>query len=182
MISAHLRNPKLLTSIKTLKSDWMNKYEDPMTRPTSLCADNITVNVVINLGAKIDICASFGNRQEPMIYRLWLTGLFRRVYVHPCRRASLKSPSSGRRCVHLVIWGRSACFGSNQWNIILYVDWEFILFVQELPAEDVEEELLENGHSSVILQKSCPDQYASLKEEEVKRERKQNMGIMLEKL
>lgn len=54
--------------------------------------------------------------------------------------------------------------------------------MQELPAEDVEEELLENGHSSLILQKSCPDQFASLKEEEVKRERKQNMGIMLEKL
>lgn len=54
--------------------------------------------------------------------------------------------------------------------------------MQDLPAEDVEEELLENGHSSLILQKSCPDQYASLKEEEVKKERKQNMGIMLEKL
>lgn len=54
--------------------------------------------------------------------------------------------------------------------------------MQELPAEDVEEELLETGHNSLILQKSCPDQYASLKEEEVKRKRKQNMGIMLEKL
>lgn len=40
--------------------------------------------------------------------------------------------------------------------------------MQELPAEDVKEELIENGHSSLILQKSCPDQYASLKEEEVK--------------
>ncbi len=50
--------------------------------------------------------------------------------------------------------------------------------MQDLPAEDVEEELLENGHSSLILQKSCPDQYASLKEEEVKKD----MGIMLEKL
>ncbi len=110
--------------MKTLKSDWLNK--DPMTRPTSLWADNITVNVVIHLGAKIDICASFGHRQEPMIYRLWLTGLFRRVYVHPCRRASLKSLSSGRRCVHLVIWGRSACFGSNQWNIICQLRINFI--------------------------------------------------------
>uniref|UniRef100_A0A8C1PT40 3'(2'),5'-bisphosphate nucleotidase 1 n=1 Tax=Cyprinus carpio TaxID=7962 RepID=A0A8C1PT40_CYPCA len=55
-----------------------------------------------------------------------------------------------------------------------------IIGEEELPAEDVEEELLETGHNSLILQKSCPDQYASLKEEEVKRKRKQNMGIMLE--
>uniref|UniRef100_A0A673HPR5 3'(2'),5'-bisphosphate nucleotidase 1 n=1 Tax=Sinocyclocheilus rhinocerous TaxID=307959 RepID=A0A673HPR5_9TELE len=48
-----------------------------------------------------------------------------------------------------------------------------IIGEEELPAEDAEEELLENGHSSLILQKSCPDQYASLKEEEVKREKKQ---------
>uniref|UniRef100_A0A672L1B6 3'(2'),5'-bisphosphate nucleotidase 1 n=1 Tax=Sinocyclocheilus grahami TaxID=75366 RepID=A0A672L1B6_SINGR len=48
-----------------------------------------------------------------------------------------------------------------------------IIGEEELPAEDFEEELLENGHSSLILQKSCPDQYASLKEEEVKREKKQ---------
>lgn len=47
MISPHLRNPKLLTSIKTLKSDWLNKYVE----------DNITVNLVINLAAKIDICS-----------------------------------------------------------------------------------------------------------------------------
>uniref|UniRef100_A0A8C1UPY7 3'(2'),5'-bisphosphate nucleotidase 1 n=1 Tax=Cyprinus carpio TaxID=7962 RepID=A0A8C1UPY7_CYPCA len=50
-----------------------------------------------------------------------------------------------------------------------------IIGEEELPAEDVEEELLETGHNSLILQKSCPDQYASLKEEEVKRKRKQNM-------
>uniref|UniRef100_A0A672L191 3'(2'),5'-bisphosphate nucleotidase 1 n=2 Tax=Sinocyclocheilus grahami TaxID=75366 RepID=A0A672L191_SINGR len=42
-----------------------------------------------------------------------------------------------------------------------------IIGEEELPAEDFEEELLENGHSSLILQKSCPDQYASLKEEEL---------------
>uniref|UniRef100_A0A673HTK0 3'(2'),5'-bisphosphate nucleotidase 1 n=1 Tax=Sinocyclocheilus rhinocerous TaxID=307959 RepID=A0A673HTK0_9TELE len=37
-----------------------------------------------------------------------------------------------------------------------------IIGEEELPAEDAEEELLENGHSSLILQKSCPDQYARL--------------------
>uniref|UniRef100_A0A8C1UR80 3'(2'),5'-bisphosphate nucleotidase 1 n=1 Tax=Cyprinus carpio TaxID=7962 RepID=A0A8C1UR80_CYPCA len=42
-----------------------------------------------------------------------------------------------------------------------------IIGEEELPAEDVEEELLETGHNSLILQKSCPDQYASLKEEEL---------------
>uniref|UniRef100_A0A8C1D6E0 3'(2'),5'-bisphosphate nucleotidase 1 n=1 Tax=Cyprinus carpio carpio TaxID=630221 RepID=A0A8C1D6E0_CYPCA len=54
-----------------------------------------------------------------------------------------------------------------------------IIGEEELPAEAVEEDLIENGQSSLILQKSCPDQYASLKEEEVKRNRKRNMGIML---
>uniref|UniRef100_A0A673HES7 3'(2'),5'-bisphosphate nucleotidase 1 n=1 Tax=Sinocyclocheilus rhinocerous TaxID=307959 RepID=A0A673HES7_9TELE len=52
-----------------------------------------------------------------------------------------------------------------------------IIGEEELPAEAVEEDLIENGQSSLILQKSCPDQYASLKEEEVKRNRKQNMVI-----
>ncbi|RXN26754.1 3 (2),5 -bisphosphate nucleotidase 1 [Labeo rohita] len=42
-----------------------------------------------------------------------------------------------------------------------------IIGEEELPAEVVEEDLIENGHSSLILQKSCPDQYASLKEEEM---------------
>uniref|UniRef100_A0A8C1GJZ6 3'(2'),5'-bisphosphate nucleotidase 1 n=1 Tax=Cyprinus carpio TaxID=7962 RepID=A0A8C1GJZ6_CYPCA len=54
-----------------------------------------------------------------------------------------------------------------------------IIGEEELPAEAVEEDLIENGQSNLILQKSCPDQYASLKEEEVKRNRKRNMGIML---
>uniref|UniRef100_A0A672MRV6 3'(2'),5'-bisphosphate nucleotidase 1 n=1 Tax=Sinocyclocheilus grahami TaxID=75366 RepID=A0A672MRV6_SINGR len=52
-----------------------------------------------------------------------------------------------------------------------------IIGEEELPAEAVEEDLIENGQSSLILQKSCPDEYASLKEEEVKRNRKQNMVI-----
>ncbi|XP_016373159.1 3'(2'),5'-bisphosphate nucleotidase 1 isoform X1 [Sinocyclocheilus rhinocerous] len=42
-----------------------------------------------------------------------------------------------------------------------------IIGEEELPAEAVEEDLIENGQSSLILQKSCPDQYASLKEEEL---------------
>ncbi|XP_056118665.1 3'(2'),5'-bisphosphate nucleotidase 1 isoform X1 [Rhinichthys klamathensis goyatoka] len=42
-----------------------------------------------------------------------------------------------------------------------------IIGEEELPDESVEEDLIENGHSSLILQKSCPDQYASLKEEEL---------------
>ncbi|XP_016086137.1 3'(2'),5'-bisphosphate nucleotidase 1-like isoform X1 [Sinocyclocheilus grahami] len=42
-----------------------------------------------------------------------------------------------------------------------------IIGEEELPAEAVEEDLIENGQSSLILQKSCPDEYASLKEEEL---------------
>ncbi|XP_039548864.1 3'(2'),5'-bisphosphate nucleotidase 1 isoform X1 [Pimephales promelas] len=42
-----------------------------------------------------------------------------------------------------------------------------IIGEEELPDESVEEDLIEDGHSSLILQKSCPDQYASLKEEEL---------------
>uniref|UniRef100_A0A8C2HLX0 Bisphosphate nucleotidase 1 n=1 Tax=Cyprinus carpio TaxID=7962 RepID=A0A8C2HLX0_CYPCA len=42
-----------------------------------------------------------------------------------------------------------------------------IIGEEELPAEAVEEDLIENGQSNLILQKSCPDQYASLKEEEL---------------
>ncbi|XP_051511455.1 3'(2'),5'-bisphosphate nucleotidase 1-like isoform X1 [Myxocyprinus asiaticus] len=42
-----------------------------------------------------------------------------------------------------------------------------IIGEEDLPVEAVEENLIESGQNSVILQKSCPNQYASLKEEEL---------------
>ncbi|XP_051501334.1 3'(2'),5'-bisphosphate nucleotidase 1-like [Myxocyprinus asiaticus] len=42
-----------------------------------------------------------------------------------------------------------------------------IIGEEDLPVEAVEEDLIESGQNSVILQKSCPVQYASLKEEEL---------------
>ncbi|XP_051954885.1 3'(2'),5'-bisphosphate nucleotidase 1-like [Xyrauchen texanus] len=42
-----------------------------------------------------------------------------------------------------------------------------IIGEEDLPVEAVEENLIESGKNSVILQKSCPNQYASLKEEEL---------------
>lgn len=39
--------------------------------------------------------------------------------------------------------------------------------MQELPAEELTEDLIENGQAEEILQKSCPAQYSGLKEEEV---------------
>nr|XP_021324071.1 3'(2'),5'-bisphosphate nucleotidase 1 isoform X1 [Danio rerio] len=42
-----------------------------------------------------------------------------------------------------------------------------IIGEEDLPAETVEDDLIENGQNSLILEKSCPDQYASLKEEEL---------------
>lgn len=42
-----------------------------------------------------------------------------------------------------------------------------LLFMQELPAEDVREDLIETGQVEEILQKLCPAEYSGLKEEEV---------------
>lgn len=43
----------------------------------------------------------------------------------------------------------------------------YSLFTQELPSEEVQEDLIEKGQSEEILQKSCPFEYRELKEEEV---------------
>lgn len=42
-----------------------------------------------------------------------------------------------------------------------------LVFMQELPAEDVREDLVETGQVVEILQKQCPAEYNKLKEEEV---------------
>ncbi|XP_017267491.1 3'(2'),5'-bisphosphate nucleotidase 1 [Kryptolebias marmoratus] len=38
---------------------------------------------------------------------------------------------------------------------------------EDLPAEEIQEDLLENGQSEEILQKNCPEEYSALKEEEL---------------
>ncbi|XP_027140029.1 3'(2'),5'-bisphosphate nucleotidase 1 isoform X1 [Larimichthys crocea] len=42
-----------------------------------------------------------------------------------------------------------------------------IIGEEELPAEEVREDLIESGHSEEILQKTCPAEYRELKEEEL---------------
>ncbi|KAM8726452.1 3'(2'),5'-bisphosphate nucleotidase 1 isoform 1-T2 [Acanthopagrus schlegelii] len=42
-----------------------------------------------------------------------------------------------------------------------------IIGEEDLPAEEIKEELIENGHSEEILQKTCPAEYSGLKEEEL---------------
>ncbi|CAK6962774.1 '(2')%2C5'-bisphosphate nucleotidase 1 [Scomber scombrus] len=42
-----------------------------------------------------------------------------------------------------------------------------IIGEEELPAEEVTEDLIENGQAEEILQKSCPAEYSGLKEEEL---------------
>lgn len=42
-----------------------------------------------------------------------------------------------------------------------------LILMQELPAEDVKEDLIETGQVEEILQKPCPAEYSELKEEEV---------------
>ncbi|KAM9339356.1 3'(2'),5'-bisphosphate nucleotidase 1 isoform 2-T2 [Symphorus nematophorus] len=42
-----------------------------------------------------------------------------------------------------------------------------IIGEEELPAEEIREDLIENGHSEEILQKTCPAEYSGLKEEEL---------------
>lgn len=39
---------------------------------------------------------------------------------------------------------------------------------QELPSEKISNDLIENGHSEEILQRTCPEEYSELKEEEVR--------------
>lgn len=46
-------------------------------------------------------------------------------------------------------------------------DYTYLLFLQDLPSEEIKEELIENGQAEEILQKSCPAEYSGLKEEEV---------------
>lgn len=38
---------------------------------------------------------------------------------------------------------------------------------QELVSEEIGDDLIENRHSEEILQKTCPEEYSELKEEEV---------------
>lgn len=40
--------------------------------------------------------------------------------------------------------------------------------MQELPYEEITEDLIENGEAEEILQKVCPSEYSGLKEEEVR--------------
>ncbi|KAM4712816.1 3'(2'),5'-bisphosphate nucleotidase 1 isoform 2-T2 [Anableps anableps] len=42
-----------------------------------------------------------------------------------------------------------------------------IIGEEDLPSEEVQEDLIENGQAEEILQKSCPEQYEALKEEEL---------------
>ncbi|TDH00598.1 hypothetical protein EPR50_G00189970 [Perca flavescens] len=42
-----------------------------------------------------------------------------------------------------------------------------IIGEEELPAEEIKEDLIEGGHSEEILQKTCPAEYSGLKEEEL---------------
>ncbi|XP_030261969.1 3'(2'),5'-bisphosphate nucleotidase 1 isoform X1 [Sparus aurata] len=42
-----------------------------------------------------------------------------------------------------------------------------IIGEEDLPAEEIKEDLIENGHSEEILQKTCPAEYSGLKEEEL---------------
>nr|XP_046228516.1 3'(2'),5'-bisphosphate nucleotidase 1 isoform X1 [Scatophagus argus]XP_046228517.1 3'(2'),5'-bisphosphate nucleotidase 1 isoform X1 [Scatophagus argus] len=42
-----------------------------------------------------------------------------------------------------------------------------IIGEEELPAEDISEDLIENGHSEEILRETCPPEYSGLKEEEL---------------
>ncbi|XP_044026409.1 3'(2'),5'-bisphosphate nucleotidase 1 isoform X2 [Siniperca chuatsi] len=42
-----------------------------------------------------------------------------------------------------------------------------IIGEEELPEEEIREDLIENGHSEEILQKTCPAEYRGLKEEEL---------------
>lgn len=42
-----------------------------------------------------------------------------------------------------------------------------IIGEEELPAEDIREDLIENGYSEEILQKPCPAEYSGVKEEEL---------------
>lgn len=55
----------------------------------------------------------------------------------------------------------------GQRQVITYV----MLFMQELPFEEVKEDLIESGQSEEILQRSCPAEYSGLKEEEVRTDR-----------
>lgn len=41
------------------------------------------------------------------------------------------------------------------------------IFLQELPVEEVREDLIEAGQAEEILHKTCPAEYSGLKEEEV---------------
>lgn len=43
--------------------------------------------------------------------------------------------------------------------------------MQDLPSEEVQEDLIESGQAEEILQKSCPEDYKALKEEEVRRKK-----------
>ncbi|XP_068433130.1 3'(2'),5'-bisphosphate nucleotidase 1 isoform X2 [Clinocottus analis] len=42
-----------------------------------------------------------------------------------------------------------------------------IIGEEELPDEEIKEDLIESGHSEEILQKTCPEEYSRLKEEEL---------------
>ncbi|XP_041661359.1 3'(2'),5'-bisphosphate nucleotidase 1 isoform X2 [Cheilinus undulatus] len=42
-----------------------------------------------------------------------------------------------------------------------------IIGEEDLPAEEIKEDLIESGHSEEILQKTCPAEYSRLKEEEL---------------
>ncbi|XP_037541514.1 3'(2'),5'-bisphosphate nucleotidase 1 [Nematolebias whitei] len=42
-----------------------------------------------------------------------------------------------------------------------------IIGEEDLPAEEVQEDLIENGQSEEILQKNCPEEYSTLKEDEL---------------
>lgn len=42
-----------------------------------------------------------------------------------------------------------------------------IIGEEDLPSEEVQEDLIENGQAEEILQKSCPEEYRALKEEEL---------------
>lgn len=94
-----------------------------------------------------------------MICRRWQTDLHRKAFVLHCLDISPTSPSLGRRSGILFINPKT----SYRETTLLF----FFLSLQDLPAEKVEDDLIEKGQEEEILQKSCPEEFQDLKEEEV---------------
>lgn len=71
---------------------------------------------------------------------------------------------------------KQPCTGILVWSTIekWKTDYRKWLVYQDLPAEEIKEDLIESGVSEEILQKTCPEEYSGLKEEEVTANRIRN--------